>query len=105
MSYEIFKRPQAERDIEESFVFIAEDNLDSGVYFLVAVEDSLEQLADFPLIGKLRESQNKQFQNMRMWHVKGYENYLIFYAVDEIKEMIEVIRVLYASRDIKDVFS
>ena len=105
MSYEIFKRPQAERDIEECFVRIAEDNLDIGVYFLVAADDSLEQLAKFPLLGKQRESQNKQFENMRMWHVKGYENYLIFYAVDDIKETIEVIRVLYASRDIKDVFS
>lgn len=105
MSYEIFKRPQVERDIEECFVRIAEDNLDVGVYFLVAVDDSLEQLAKFPLLGKQSEIQNKQFQNMRMWHVKGYENYLVFYDVDEIKETIEVIRVLYASRDIKDVFS
>ena len=103
MSYRIFKRPQAERDIEECFVFIAEENLDTGVYFLVAVEDSLEQLAKFPLIGKQSEFQNKQFQNLRMWHVKRYENYLIFYTV--IEETIEVIRVLYASRDIKDVFS
>jgi len=103
MSYRIFKRPQAERDIEECFVFIAEENLDTGVYFLVAVEDSFEQLAKFPLIGKQSEFQNKQFQDMRMWHVKGYENYLIFYTV--IEETIEVIRVLYASRDIKDVFS
>jgi len=103
MSYRIFKRPQAERDIEECFVFIAEENLDTGVYFLVAVEDSLEQLAKFPLIGKQSEFQNKQFQNLRMWHVKGYENYLIFYTV--IEETIEVIRVLYASRDIKDIFS
>jgi hypothetical protein len=45
MIYEIFKRPQAERDIEECFVYIAEDNVDAGVVFLVAVEDSLEQLA------------------------------------------------------------
>lgn len=103
MSYRIFKRPQAERDIEECFVFIAEENLDTGVYFLVAVEESLEQLAKFPLIGKQSEFQNKQFEDMRMWHVKGYENYLIFYTV--IEETIEVIRVLYASRDIKDVFS
>lgn len=66
MSYEIFKRPQAERDIEECFVFIAEDNLDTGVYFLVAVEDSLEQLGKFPLIGKPSQFQNKQFPNMRM---------------------------------------
>jgi len=102
MSYEIFKRPQAERDIEECFVYIAEDNLDTGVYFLVAVEEALERLAGFPLLGKKREFQDKRFLDMRMWRVKGYENYLIFYLITN--ETIEVIRVLHTSRDIEDLF-
>ena len=102
MTYHIFKRPQAERDIEECFVYIAEDNLDAGVVFLVAVEDSLEQLARFPLLGKTRTFQNKQFQNIRMWKVKGYENYLVFYVVSE--DTIQVIRVLHSSRDIEALF-
>jgi toxin ParE1/3/4 len=103
MPYEIFKRPQAERDIEECFVYIAEDNLDKGVYFLAAVEDALEHLAKFPHLGKQREFEDKRFQNIRMWRVKGYESYLIFYAVTE--NTIEVIRVLHGSRDIEDLFS
>lgn len=102
MIHEIFKRPQAERDIEECFVYIAEDNLDAGVVFLVAVEDSLEQIARFPLLGKTREFQNKRFQNVRMWRVKGYENYLVFYTFSE--DTIEVIRVLHGSRDIESLF-
>lgn len=40
---------------------------------------------------------------MRMWHVKGYENYLIFYTFAGNK--IEIIRVLHGSRDIKDLFN
>ncbi len=103
MSREIFKRPQAERDIEECFVFIAEDNLDTGVFFLVAVEESLEQLAKFPLLGKPRDFADKRFQNIRMWRVKGYEKYLIFYQAMETT--IEVIRVLHGSRDIEELFS
>ena len=103
MPHEIFKRPQAERDIEECFVFIAEDNLDTGVYFLAAVEDSLEQIAKYPLIGKQRNFADKQFQNVRMWRVKGFESYLIFYAVTE--NQIELIRLLHSSRDIEELFS
>lgn len=103
MALEIYKRPQAVRDIEECFVYIAEENLDAGVYFLVAVEDSLEQLAQFPHLGKKRDFQDKRFENMRMWHVKKYENYLIFYEVFE--DRIEVIRVLSGARDIEDLFS
>ncbi len=73
MMREIFKRPQAERDIEECFVFIAEDDLDKGVFFLVAVEESLEQLAEFPALGAEWKFQDERLQNVRMWHVKGYE--------------------------------
>ncbi len=102
MSYEVFKRPQAERDIEECFVYIAEDNLDTAVYFLVAVEDSLERLTAFPLIGKQINFAAERFQNVRMWRVKGYEKYMIFYAV--LETTIEVIRVVHDSRDIEDLF-
>src|SRR5215203_1949868 len=103
MPHEIFKRPQAERDIEECFVYIAEDNLDVGVTFLVAVEDAIEQLARFPLLGKERQFTEKRFQNVRMWKVKNFENYLIFYTVAE--DRIEIVRVLHGSRDIEDLFS
>lgn len=102
MPHEITKRPQAERDIEECFVYIAEDDLDTGVYFLAAVEDSLERLAEFPHLGKQRTFTDKRFQNIRMWRVTGFESYLIFYRVEE--SAIEVIRVLHGSRDIEDLF-
>ena len=46
MPLQIFKRPQAERDIEECFVYITEDNLDIAVSFLGAIEGSLEKLFD-----------------------------------------------------------
>lgn len=103
MKYQIFKRPQAERDIEECFVYIAEDNLDVGVYFLVAVEDSLEQIARFPDIGKRRQFRDKRFEDVRMWHVKKYENYLIFYIASN--DRIEIIRILHGSREIEDLFN
>lgn len=102
MAYEIFKRPQAERDIEECFVYIAEENLDKGVYFLVAVEDSIEQLGEFPFLGKNKSFKNPQFQNIRIWQVKGYEKYLIFYLVED--STIEIIRLLHSSRNIDDIF-
>ena len=70
MAHDIYKRPQAARDIEECFVYIAEENLDAGVRFLVAVEDSLEQLAKFPTLGKKKDFEYKRFENVRVWKVK-----------------------------------
>lgn len=102
MTHQILKRPQARRDIEECFVHIAENDLDIGVHFLAAVEDSLDQLAAFPFLGKVREFQNKRLDQIRSWHVKGFEAYLILYTVTE--ETIDVIRVLHGARNIDQIF-
>ena len=83
MIYTIEKSVQSERDIEEAFVYIAEDDLDTAVYFLVAVEESIEGLAAHPFAGSSRQFQNSKLDNLRMWRVKGYENYLIIYTVEE----------------------
>lgn len=102
MSFQTIKKPQAERDIEECFVYIAEDNLDIGVYFLVAVEETIEIIGKNPFIGKIRESKNSELTNLRMFPVKGFQKYQIFYAIQT--EMIEIVRVLHGARNIPDIF-
>ncbi len=102
MAYSILKNPQAERDIEECFVYIAEENLDVGIYFLVAVEESIEQIASFPKIGSVKTFAGSQLHGLRMWRVKDYEKYLIFYLLKT--ETVEIIRVLHSSRDLQDLF-
>lgn len=39
---------------------------------------------------------------MRMWHVTGFESYLIFYMVGE--NGVELIRVLHGARDLDSLF-
>jgi len=102
MSREIRKKPQAERDIEECFVFIGEDNLDIAVHFLVAVEDSIEFIGKNPFVGKIREFKDSKTKNIRMTLVKDFHNYQIYYTVKD--EIIEIIRVLHGSRDLPDIF-
>ncbi|CAN5672683.1 hypothetical protein BH20ACI4_BH20ACI4_21090 [soil metagenome] len=102
MSLTILKSIQAVRDIEEAFVYIAEENLDKGVYFLVAVEETLEMLAEQPFIGSQRKFQNKKLENMRMWRVKRFENFLIFYTIEE--NIIKVFRLINAKRDFNLLF-
>lgn len=102
MPLSIIKRPQAKRDIEECFVYIAEDNLDVGVYFLVAVEDTLEIIAQNPYIGSKKQVNSSKLKDVRMWRVKSYPNYLIFYLVNN--ESIEIIRMIHAKRDFTIIF-
>ncbi len=99
----VTKRTQAERDLEEGFVYIGEENLDVGVRFLVAAEESIEFVAKMPHIGSPREFRSSRLRNVRVWPVKGFEDYLIFYRPTD--DGIEVLRVLHGKRDIEEVFS
>jgi toxin ParE1/3/4 len=103
MNLEIRKKPQAERDIEECFVFIGEENLDVAVHFLVAVEDTIEIIAKNPLAGSVREFKDSKLKNIRVMLVKGFHRYQIYYTITD--ESIEIVRVLHGARDLPDIFS
>jgi toxin ParE1/3/4 len=102
MSLGVHKRLSAERDIEECFVYIAENDLDIAVSFLVAVEDTLEKLSGFPFLGRVMNTDNPRLGQIRIWHVAGFDKYLLFYQVHE--DILHLIRVVHASRDLDDLF-
>ena len=102
MARRIFKRPQAERDIEDCFVYIAKENLNAGLRLLEAVESDLKRLAEFPELGTKRKFRNQRFQHIRIWRIEKYKHHLIFYEITE--DRVEVVRLLYASRDIENLF-
>jgi plasmid stabilization system protein ParE len=72
------KKVAAKRDLIEHFVYIGADSDDAALRFLAATED------------------------LRRWHVEGFENYLILYR--PIKGGIDVARVLHGARDIERLF-
>jgi plasmid stabilization system protein ParE len=74
MIFEITKPPQAVRDIEECFVYIAKENLDTCVYFLAAIDDSITRICEVPLIGRKQNFSSNKFRMFRMWLVRGFEN-------------------------------
>jgi toxin ParE1/3/4 len=102
MSYEIRKKPEAERDIEECFVYIGEDNLDIALRFLMAVEESIDEIGRNPYIGANREFKSLQNINLQMLLVKNFSNYQIYYSIDV--KTIEIIRVLHGARDLENIF-
>ena len=101
MSRAILKRPQAERDIEEAFVFIAEADFDSGLDFLFAVEQTLEFIAANPLVGSHRRFAAPGLGDVRMWRVKSYEKHLLFYLAHE--HAIELLRLIHSARDYRRI--
>jgi hypothetical protein len=63
----------------------------------IGVEGHLAQ--DFQ---PLRVVDNPRLTGMRRWCVRGFDNYLIFYQ--PLSQDIEVLRVVYATRDLPGLF-
>ena len=51
----ILKRPEAENDIEEIWLYIAQDNPDNADRFLDEIEETSRKLVQFPSMGRNRD--------------------------------------------------
>ena len=92
----VLKRPEAERDLDEIWLFIAQDNPDNADRFLDKIEAACWELARFPLMGVNRE---KLIPGLRSLAVG---NYLILYL--PLDDGIDLVRVLPGMRDIETIF-
>jgi toxin ParE1/3/4 len=98
MTRRITTRQQAAIDIDECFVFIAQNNENKAMKFFDSVRQSFAALARMPEMGGLYLHPSMPNSDLRKWPVKGFRGYLIFYRIHET--MIEIVRVLPASRDL-----
>ena len=102
MTRRVILDPEADRDIEEQFDYLAARRLDAALRFLQATSDTFEQLAEMPGMGAPRRFNNPKLAGVRMWPIRGFENYLSFYLTTE--ESIQVLRVLHGARNIERIF-
>jgi toxin ParE1/3/4 len=92
-----FLLPQAEADIDKAIDFIARHDAEKAVAFDRAVFESLDLLCTMAKIGTPYPTSNQKLAGLRMWFVKGFEKYLIFYI--PYGNYIEVVRVLHSAQD------
>jgi toxin ParE1/3/4 len=103
MKFRLALKPQADRDINEHFEYIAKDNLGAAIRFYNAAFRTFEVLQANPRIGPPRNFENPQLTDVRIWFVKGFDKYLIFYRATN--ELVEIVRVLHAARDIDRILT
>ena len=101
MKWRLALKPQADRDINNQFEYIAKENLEAAIRFYEAAFSAFEVLKTNPHIGPAREFENPQLTDVRIWFVKGFDKYLIFYRATD--ELVEILRVLHAARDIDGI--
>ena len=87
---------QAQTDLEEIWLYIAEHNIPAADRFLDTLHERFVLLAGQPLLGRARP---ELAPNLRSLSVG---NYVIFYR--PIDDGIEVARVLHGARDIDAIF-
>jgi toxin ParE1/3/4 len=84
MKLRLALKPQADRDINNQFEYIAKDNLETAIRFYEAAFRAFDVLLTNPNIGPARDFENPQLKDIRIWLVKGFEKHLIFYRASII---------------------
>ena len=92
----MLRRPQAEADVLEIWIFIAEDSVDAADKWVDTLDEKLALWATQPMIGRARD---ELFPDMRSF---PFGRYVVFYA--PLIDGIDVVRVLHGSRDIDTNF-
>ena len=104
MNYHVLLFPQAQTDLESIYDYIAFRLLEQGTAARIYRELSaaIQSLDMFPsrnpLLGK------------EPWRSKGYRklligNYLALYSVNESTKTVEVVKIIYAGRDIEKILT
>jgi toxin ParE1/3/4 len=95
-------RPQiVDEDLAGLAQYIARDNAEAALRFLEAAELAFQKLAEMPGMAGLWESPNPRLAGIRVWSIRRFENYLVFYR--PIEDGIELVRILRGSRNIERV--
>jgi len=92
----IIKHPEAENDLDEIWLYIAQDSPDNADKLLDEIEETSRKLARFTDMGRNRDDLHPGL------HSFPVGKYLIFYM--PINGGIEIVRVLHGMMDIDALF-
>lgn len=94
------------KDVFEELVnlsfYIAQDDEDAAQRFLAACDETFTFLASNKNVGATRTFQDASLRDVRMWRVKGFEKYLIFYQ--PLSDGIKILHVVHSARNYNLLF-
>ena len=92
----------AESDLAAYAEYLQANSIEAAVRFLDSFDESMDFLKRSPEVGGRCAITNPLLAGTRVWRIKGFENYLVFYRLHPNE--IEVLRVLHGSRDLDLIF-
>ncbi|PZU98016.1 MAG: type II toxin-antitoxin system RelE/ParE family toxin [Pseudanabaena sp.] len=87
---------QADRDLEDMWVYLAQNDSLAADLLLAKVLDKFPMLAKFPEMGRSRKELSEELRSFPV------NPYIIFYK--RIENYIEIVRILHQSRDFENQF-
>ena len=94
----VYVTRRAEEELREIWRYIAAENMDAADKLLLRIDQRLDLLRDFPMIGTHRDDIRPGFRML----VEG--PYLLLYAYDAANDDVELISVVDGRRDLSDIF-
>jgi toxin ParE1/3/4 len=82
--------------------YIAQDNEEVAQRFLDACDETFLFLTKNKNIGVTRIFQDRSLREVRMWRVKGFEKYLIFYQ--PLPDGIKILHIVHSARSYNLLF-
>ena len=98
---DIALQPQAARDAEGIFAYLAQDNIAVARRFNEAVADTLIALRDDPKQGMAWHASSGRLTELRWKRIRRFKKYLIFYRIELTR--IVVVRILHSARDLDTI--
>ncbi len=96
--------PKADQDLDDEADYLVNDSgLEVGLSFLAAAQETFELLASQPGMGWHFRFQNPALVSVRVFRVRRFEKFLIFYR--PVRGRIEIVRVLHSSQDLEALFA
>lgn len=88
---------RAQRDIVQIGDYFTTLDLALAGRFLNAVEFSCRRLWQTPELGEILSAKSKLGIEYRVWRVRDFERYVIYYHVS--MDTVEIVRVLHSAQD------
>ncbi len=95
----VSKHPRAVQDLREIAVYLTEHGSEAtGLRFVEHAAKTFEDLCEHPHKGRARPWRSEDLEGLRSYPIRGFKNWLVFYAVQEAK--VTIVRVLHGARDL-----
>ncbi len=82
--------------------YLADDSEEVAQKFLDSCDETFCFLAENKFIGKIRNFKNVELSEIRMWRIKGFEKYLVFYKI--LNDGVKILHIVHSSTDYKQLF-